>query len=243
MVNLDELSRDTLFNERVILYQPQKGYRFSIDSLLLASFVNLRPLEKALDLGAGCGVISIIISMRYQQAFITGLEIQPRLLTCFSQNIMENCLSDRVFAVRGDIRHPSFKSSVFDVIFTNPPFRSPMAGRLSPNEEERLARHEILVTLDDVLKAASILLKERGRFFIIYPASRLVTLITKSRQVRLEPKRLQIVHSYPGDEARLVLMEAVKGAGEEIRVITPFFIYQYPGGPYTSDAERLFVLF
>ncbi len=242
MINLNELSRDTLFDGKLILYQPQKGYRFSIDSLLLANFVNLRPLEKAVDLGAGCGVISIITAMRYHKAFIIGLEIQPRLLACFSQNILENHISDRIFAVMGDIRYPPFSPSSFDVVFTNPPFRSPKTGRLSPNEEERLARHEILVTLDDVLIAARTLLKERGRFFIIYPANRLATLLTKARQLSLEPKRLQIVYSYPGDEARLVLMEAVKGAGEELKVLPPFFIYKHPSGSYTSEAEKLFVL-
>jgi len=237
-----ELTRDTLFEGHLILYQPREGYRFSIDALLLAGFITLRPGEKALDLGAGCGVISLVLACRYPKSILAGLEIQTRLARCFARNIRENRLVQRVFPVLGDLRRPPFRPGAFDVVFTNPPFRSPRAGRLSPNEEERLARHEILASLEDVLKAARVLLRERGRFFIIYPAHRLATLMAKAKGFRLEPKRLQVVHSYPGDEGRLVLLEAVKGGGEELRVLPPFFIYQHPGGPYTSEAEKLFVL-
>ncbi len=233
-----ELSKEVFPD--LVVYQPQKGYRFSIDAFLLADFVRLKPRERALELGAGCGIVSLFLAKRFPETLFVALEIQERLLRCLALNIYQNRLQKRVLAVRGDLRTPPFRAGTFDVVFTNPPFYPVGRGRLSPLEEERLARHEILATLPEITKTASLLLKNRGRFVIIYPASRLVELFAHLEKVRLQPKVLQVIYSYPGDEGRLVRVEAVKGAGKELKIRPPFFIYQHPGGPYTPEAEGLF---
>ncbi len=234
----DDLSRDTLGD--LVFYQPQDGYRFSIDALLLAGFVRLRPRERVVDLGAGCGVLALLLAAKFPQTFFVALELQARLACCVRLNTEANHLFNRVFPVRADLRKPPLRPASFDVVVTNPPFRAPHTGRLSPSLEERIARHEIKATLTDVLEAAQGLLRERGRLYLVYPAQRLARLLAEARAKRLEPKLLRVVHSYPGDEGRLVLLEAVKGGGEELRILPPLFIYQRRGGPYAPEVEALF---
>ncbi len=228
-----EVFRDLIF------YQPRKGYRFSVDAFLLADFVALKPGELALELGAGCGVVSLIVAKRQPEARLLALEIQGRLLRCLARNIRENQLEKRVFAVGGDLRKPPFRPGTFDVVFSNPPFYSLGSGRLPPEREEQIARHEILATLPQVVKSAKILLRHRGRLILIYPASRLDELLIALAGEGFSPKKLQMIHSYPGDEGRLLRLQALKMGGRELRVLPPFFIYQYPGGPYTPEAASL----
>ncbi len=223
-----------------VIYQPEKGYRYSLEAYLLASFVNLRKGERALELGAGCGIISLLLAWRYPQNLFWGLEIQPALLFCFGRNVRENDLSNRVLPVAGDVKAPPFKAGSFEVVFTNPPFYPQGEGRLSPDPQERLARHEILATLEDFLAASSLLLRDKGRFFLICAARRLAEVFSSLPKYRLEPKVLRIVHSYPGSEGRLFLLEALKGGGKELRILPPLFVYTRKGGPYTEELKGMF---
>ncbi|MBA2849576.1 methyltransferase [Thermosulfuriphilus ammonigenes] len=238
----DEVSCEELFG-RLSVCQPRRGYRYSIDAFLLAGFVRLKPGELAVEFGSGCGIVSLILALRFPGARILGLEVQKRLALLAARNLKTSGLQDRVLFLRADVREArQIIAASVDVVLANPPYRPLGTGRLNPLEEETVARHEVLLDLRALLAAAAAILKERGRLYLIYPASRLVALLAESRRLGLEPKRLQVVHSYPGDYGRLVLFEARKGAGEELRILPPFFIYQAPGGPYTSQAEGLFRL-
>ncbi len=225
-----------------VIYQPEKGYRYSLEAFLLSSFVSLRPGERALELGAGCGIITLLLSWRYPDHLFWGLEIQPPLLWSFARNVKENGLVKRVLPVAGDVKAPPFKPGAFDVVFSNPPFYPLASGRLSPDLQERCARHEILASLEDFLKAAAFLLRNKGRFYLICAADRIVEVFSILVKNRLEPKCLRLVHSYPGDVARLFLLEAVKGAGRELKILPPLFIYHTRGGAYSEEVVRAFQL-
>ncbi len=234
------LRKETLAGR--LVYQPEEGYRYSLEAFLLASFVNLRPRERALELGAGCGIVTLLLAWRHPENLFWGLEIQPPLLACFARNVRENGLLSRVLPVAGDVKAPPFKPGLFEVVYTNPPFYAPGEGRLSPDLQERLARHEILATLEDFFSAAAKLLRERGRFYLVCTARRLAEALSSLRGFRLEPKVLRLVHSYPGDQGRLFLLEAVKGGGKELRVLPPLFVYTRKGGPYTTEVQEMFAL-
>jgi tRNA1Val (adenine37-N6)-methyltransferase len=209
------------------LFQAKDGYRFSVDAVLLEHFISAKRLEKGIELGCGSGVISILLAKRIKSARITAVEIQKSMAERAVRNIRLNGLDDRIHILSKDIRELRniYETNEFDFVFSNPPFRKPKTGRISSYGERAVARHEIELTLPDLVSTASYLLKHSGRLFLIYHPFRLAELISMLREARLEPKRMRFVHSKVGDEAKMVLIEAVKGAGVWLKVDSPLYLY------------------
>ena len=234
-----EESLDTLFDGRLKIRQKKEGYRFSIDALLLAHFAEPRPAERVVDLGTGCGVIPLILVFRGKAGAVVGVEVQPSLANLARRNVSRNHFTSQIDIWEEDFRTLPGKGGVFDCVLCNPPYRRAGSGRVNPQEEKALARHEINATLEDVLRAAHFLLKNKGRFFSIYPAARTADLFQGLRRFHLEPKRVQFVYSRAGEDARLVLVEGLKEGKTQVRILSPFVIYG-PGLRYTPQAEELF---
>jgi len=234
-------SNETLDTIREIkLFQAKDGYRFSVDAVLLENFISARRLEKGIELGCGSGVISILLAKRLNSTNITAVEIQETLAKRAERNIRLNNLDDRIKLLSRDIRElrKVFNTNEFDFVFSNPPFRKPMTGRISYHEERAVARHEIEMTLQNLISTASYLLKHSGKFYLIFHPFRLAELISILREAKLEPKRMRFVHSRPGDEAKMVLIEAVKGSGIWLKVDPPLHIYE-KGNHYTDEIRRI----
>ena len=223
----------------IIVYQPKRGFRFSIDSILLAHFLNLKPRDLVLEVGAGSGIISLIALKRFPKAKIFALELESIFIECLKRNILENKLQEKLFIIKGDIKTSLFKSGIFDVIFSNPPYFKSRSGRKSPYEIENIARRDVEFELDEFLKKVSFLLKNKGKFYLVFTALRLAELIYLLKKNKLEPKLLRLVYSYPGSEAKLVLLLAVKNAKEEIRIFSPLYIYDSPKGNYTEEVKNM----
>lgn len=221
------LSLTEIKSEELRLWQPLKGYRFSIDALLLADFVQMRKKDaKILELGAGCGVISLILAKRYQDITILAIEIQEILCDCAQKNIDINEMSGRIELICGDFNRLEeyIRPESFDYVISNPPYREPTTGRLCLDSCEALARHEILMDFNGLCRSAFYALKTGGRFWFIYPAELAVKAIALCRKHRLEPKRIRFVHARSGSPARLLLLEACKGCSEELLVEPPLFL-------------------
>ncbi len=242
MASAPAVTHDTLFAGQLTCLQHRDGYRFAIDAVLLAHFAAPRPGEMVLELGAGNGVVSLIMAYRQPQFAITALELQPQLVGLMRSNVALNHYEERITVVEGDCRFlaDQVPAGAFDRVVMNPPYRKIDSGRQNPGDEAAQARHELTLTLDEAVAAMAFALKNRGRGVVVYPAERLATLVAAMKARRLEPKRLQVVYSYPGDTGRLVLVEAVKNGGEELAVLPPFFIYQTPGGPHSEEMALLY---
>ncbi len=225
-------------NKSIVVYQPEKGFRFSIDSVLLAYFLKVKPEEKILEIGAGSGIVSFITLKRFPKTRIYALEIEQLFIRCLLKSIKENRMEDRLLVIRGDINRYPFRAECFDVIFANPPYFKLNAGRKSPYPVENLARKEMNFELEEFIKMVSRVLKNRGRFYLIFTAFRMAELMFLLKKYRLEPKLLRMVHSYPEDQARLILLCSVKNAREELRTLPPLCIYQYKKGPYSQEVEN-----
>ena len=239
--NEAEETLDTLFGGRLKILQKKRGYRFAIDALLLAHFAEPGPDDRVIDLGTGCGIVPLILFFRKKLKKITGVEVQPSLADLARRNALLNRCSSRFQVWEGDLRKLDrrVKRECFGLLLTNPPYRKIVPGRVNPHTKKAVARHEIKATLEDVLRAAHYLLKDKGRLDMIYPAPRIADLMRRLSQYRLEPKRIQFVHSHGKDEARLVLVEALKEGHAQVKILPPFFLYD-SSGHYTPAARELF---
>jgi tRNA1Val (adenine37-N6)-methyltransferase len=239
--NKTEETLDTLFGGRLKILQNKRGYRFSIDAPLLAYFAKSSPDDRIIDLGTGCGIVPLILIFRRKAIKITGVEIQSPLADLARRNAALNRCSSRFQVWEEDLRKLDARArrESFDLVITNPPYRKAGSGRLNPHTEKAVARHEIQATQEEVLRSAYYLLVDKGRLAMIYPASRFADLMRGLSKHHLEPKRIQFVHSHEGDEARLVLVEALKEGHAQVKVLPPFFLYDSARN-YTPAARELF---
>jgi tRNA1Val (adenine37-N6)-methyltransferase len=231
---------DTLFEGKLKLFQGQSGYRFSLDALLLAHFMTCRHGEKIVDLGTGNGVIALILAYLHSSVLITGVETQRSMIDRASRNVRLNGFQERITITQADVANiqKTFSPESFAAVVCNPPYRRTTGGRISPNAERKIARHEIAAGLADFLRAGAHLLPMKGRIALVYPALRVIDLLQSMRNAHLEPKRLRMVHSFADAKAALVLTEGVKGGRSGIEVLAPLIIYQQ-GKQYTAEIETM----
>ncbi len=224
----------------VSITQPKKGARFTMDSLLLADFCCIKPRDRVLELGAGTGVISLLLAKKFASARFVADEFEQSAYDLLNRNIRENGLLERVVSVDRDVRYisRSIAPNAFDVIIANPPYFRCGAGRKSPSIERHTARHDQSAPLHTWLDRRD-LLKNKGRFFLVFSANRTVELISSLREKRLEPKRLRYVHPFHHRPATLILVEAVKSAGSGLEVLPPLVVHHTPG-VYSEEMRRIY---
>lgn len=243
---VDVITDDSIFNGAVTCRQYKTGYRFSIDAILAAHFLNPSKNCKIFDAGTGCGIIPLILMHRWKERIISidCLEIQPRLRQLAQENFRLNDLSDICHAQDGDITSVLKIQSPekFDHTICNPPYYKTDAGRQSENLEAKTARHQLNGTIFDFAKGCSAVLKNRGSAVFVYPAELSVELFKALADARLEIKRLQYVYSYPhkDEEGVLVLVECIKNGGSGVKILPPFYIYNEKNGSYSREMMRLY---
>lgn len=239
-------SDDSIFNGDVICQQHKKGYRFSIDAVLVAHFLTPTKKSAIFDAGTGCGIIPLILMYRWKERIISidALEIQPRLKQLAENNFCLNGVSNTCHAIEGDISSVLKRLSPeqYEHTICNPPYYKVNSGRQSVDSEVQIARHQLNGTIFDFAKGCSAVLKNRGTAVFIYPAELSVELFNALTESRLEIKRLQYVYSYPGntDGAVLVLVECMKNGGGGVKVLPPFFIYNEKDGDYSTEMQHLY---
>ncbi len=229
---------DSILGGALCLYQPRRGYRFSVEAVLLARFAAARPAARVLELGAGCGVVSLIFAALARPREVIAMEIQPELAALIPRNAALNELR-MVRAVCADLRSRRAIDAArggFDLVLANPPFRARQSGRESPLAGRRVARGEATARLEDFAAAAARHARHGGRVAFVFAAARSGELISALHTHRLEPKRIRFVHPYAAASASTVLVEARKGGGVEVEVEAPLVMYDAPG--VYSDAAR-----
>lgn len=230
---------DTLGYGDLRIIQPQQGFRFTIDPVLLASFAQIKSQERWIDLGCGSGILPLLLASRDQEVHITGIEIDPANADRARRNVLLNKLEKQIDIIQGDLRElrNSQDAQSCDVIITNPPYRRPGSGRISCGAQRSVARHELHGSLDDFLDTSRYLLKNGGRFYAIYLAERLPELLNKMSAKKIEPKHLRSIHSRQKNEAQLVLIEGRRSGRPGLTIAPPLFIYE--GEDYSAEVRRL----
>jgi len=235
-----DITRDVLFGGILELYQPASGYRFSIDSLLLANFVHLNDGDEVIELGSGCGVISIILAKRYSSVKLIGVEIQEELHELAVENAKMNGVEDRVEFKQKDVRNIEdiFTENSLDVCVSNPPYRKKGSGRIPPNTGRAVARHELELILKELIGSAGYLLKEDGHMFLIQNAERFEELKSILEECDFSLCRMRFVHPFDGKVSDFVLIDAVFKIPAIPEILKPLVIWRSMG-EYTDEVERI----
>lgn len=222
---IDDLQR----NGYRIIQNPQT-FCFGMDAVLLSGFVRVKEGAQVLDLGTGTGIIPILLEAKTKAEHLTALEIQEESADMARRSVRLNGLEDKIDIVTGDIKEADrlFAAASFDVITCNPPYMIGQHGLTNPDAPKAIARHEILCTLEDVVKNASKLLKPGGSFFMVHRPFRLAEIITVMTQYKLEPKRMQLVYPYVDKEPNMVLIEGCRGGKPRMTVERPLIVFKAP---------------
>ncbi len=223
------------------IIQHKEKFCFGMDAVLLSGFARVLENETVLDLGTGTGIIPILLEAKTLGAHFTGLEVQEQSADMARRSVMINGLESKIDIVTGDIKEVDkiFKKASFDVVISNPPYMNDNHGIKNPNLPKAIARHEILCTLDDVVKSAMVMLRPGGRFYMVHRPHRLSEIIVKLKEYRLEPKRIKFVHPFAEKEANMVLIESVRGGKSMIKVESPLIVYESEGC-YTEEIHRIY---
>lgn len=220
---IDELHRN---GYRII--QDKNRFCFGMDAVLLSGFARVKQGERALDLGTGTGIIPILLEAKTEGSHFTGLEIQEDSADMARRSVALNGLQEKIDIVTGDIKDASniFGASSFDVVTVNPPYMVGQHGLKNPQEAKAIARHEILCTLEDVVRESARLLKPQGHFFMVHRPFRLAEIICMMHEYHVEPKRMKLVYPFVDKEPNMVLLEGMRGGRPRMTVEKPLIVYR-----------------
>ncbi|MBF0317143.1 MAG: methyltransferase [Nitrospirae bacterium] len=219
-----DLSLDVVRDVKI--YQRVGGYRFSCDALLLTDFVGVKYPRRIADLGAGSGIIGIVLARRFADSHVELIEVQEEPAALCVKNIAINELSDRVTVANIDIRDVSkhMQANTFDLVVSNPPFRKVGTGKLNPFEEKAIARHEVILTLPELVQAAFYLLRGKGRFCFIHHPGRFIEVIDVLARHRFSVATVRFIHPDVNSGAVMVLIEAVKEGNSQLLIQSPLLL-------------------
>ena len=234
-----ERTVDGALGGAVTLVQPRDGYRFSLDAVLLARFAAEDRAERVLDLGCGCGVVGLCVLALGGSERLVGLDIQPEMVACAVESARRSGVSECASFRTGDYRDPGVTGDGWPLVVSNPPYRPPAQGRVSPKPGVAVARHEVCGTVEDLARAAARALAPGGRFCTVYPAPRLPALLAACGAAGLQPEVLRFLHPRADAAARLVLARCTKGGKAELSVRPALVLHGSGPEKYTREAATL----
>lgn len=237
---MQAVTHDKLKRFDLTIAQPVDGYRFSLDALLLADFIEVADNARIADLGTGCGIIPLVLCKRFLAASVVGIDKNVVMADMARENAIRNSLAGRIDIIPADIVDAKlrFPVSSFDGVVANPPFRTPDSGRVSSKPGRDTARHESTAGIADFLAAAKYLVKPSGRIWFVYHPDRIMEFFRSAGEQNLSILRLRMVHGSLASPARIFLAELAKGRKGVTRILPPLVVHDENGG-YTPEACRI----
>lgn len=223
------------------LIQKPKGFCFGIDAVLLSGFAKVKRGQNVLDLCSGSGVIPVLLAAKTEGASFTGLELQEAYADMASRSVVLNHLEEKVNIVCGDVKDVKklFSPASFPVVTVNPPYMTEHHGLTNLYEPKTIARHEVALSLEDVIAAASYVMPVNGSFFMIHKPFRLAEIFRLMKQYHIEPKRMRLVHPFIDKEPTMVMVEGLKGAKERITIESPLIVNKEQG-VYSDEVLEIY---
>ena len=226
---------DDLQYKGLKLIQNKAGFCFGVDSVLLSDFAKtIKKNSTVVDIGTGTGIIGLLLCKKTELKKIYGVEIQTEVAEMAKRSVELNDLQDKFEIINSDINNifEILEPNSIDCIVTNPPYKKVDTGVKNEDEKQMISRHEVKCTLEDIIEKGAKLLKDRGEFYMVHRAERLVDIMCALRKYRLEPKNIRFVHSKKDEKPNLILVKAIKFANEFLKIDKPLVIYD-ENGEYT----------
>lgn len=240
LIRIDE-TLDDLGIKGIHVIQKKEGFRFGVDAVLLANFAKVKKNASVIDLCTGTGIVPFILAGKTNAKNITGIEIQEEFVEMAERSVEFNNLEERVNFINGDLKNLALlkKLPKVDVLTVNPPYKLQNSGIINLNDKNAIARHEICCTLEDVIIASRILLKDNGRMYMVHRPDRLVDIVTLMRKHKIEPKRIRMVHPSAGKAPNIVLVEGQRDGGAFLKWDDPLYVHTEDGG-YTEEIISMY---
>lgn len=228
--------------ENLKIYQDTDIFHFSLDSVLLPNFIIInKKIKRILDIGTGNAVIPIILATK-TKCQIDAVEIQKKSFNLALKSIKCNKLVDQVHLIRADIReyYRQIETDTYDLITCNPPFfKIHEESNLNLNEEKAIARHEVALNIDDIMKISKKLLKNNGTIALVHRPERLIEIISLMKKHNIEPKRIQFIYPKHDKNANIMLIEGTKNGKIGLKVLPPIYTHE-ENGDYTKQIKKYF---
>lgn len=239
-INDDETLED-LGLDGLKLLQKARGFRFGTDAVLLAHFCAPRGRERIMDLCTGSGIIPVLIAGKTRVREIVGIELQEKYAAMAQRSITGNQLEDRITIRQGDVTDREFLADFgkFDLVTCNPPYKEWGRGIPNPGDELMIARHEVTLKLEDVIRAADLLLKDNGRLCLVHRPERLFDIYRCMQEHHMELKRIRMVCPSHGKAPNLMLVEGRKGQKPYLKWEPELAIYE-ADGTYTNEVKEIY---
>ncbi|KXG74158.1 tRNA1(Val) (adenine(37)-N6)-methyltransferase [Thermotalea metallivorans] len=232
---------DDLQYKGLKIIQNPEGFCFGVDAVLLSNFCEIRKNWRVIDLGTGTGIIPILLAGKTNAKEIIGVEIQEEVAEMASRSVKLNQLEGRVHVIHEDFNKvvDQLEPYSFDAVTSNPPYMNEGGGLVNPESAKAISRHEIKCTLEDVIRVASKLLKDRGHFYMVHRPQRLVDILCLCRQYKLEPKKIRFVHPNRNKKPNILLIQCVKYGRPELKFMDPLYVYN-EDGTYTNEIHEIY---
>lgn len=239
MIRNDECLDD--LQNGLFIIQKQNGFKFGIDAVLLSDFAKDTRSKNTLDLCTGTGIVPLLLSVKTDTPRICGLEIQSEIAQMAKRSVEYNKIGKRVEIVEGDLKNAVeiYGRCSFDKITCNPPYMKKGTAVRNEIDTKSISRHEVMCTLDDIMRVSRELLISKGRLFMIHRPSRLADILCAMRKYRIEPKRIRFIHPEVNKAPNLVLVEGMKDGGEELKFLPPLYVYN-EDGTYTEEIDIIY---
>lgn len=225
------------------IIQKAHGFRFGMDAVLLSDFARIDARERAADFGTGTGILPLLLAGRGRARHIDAFEIQPDMADMAKRSVDLNGLAERiaVHCLPVEEADAAVQPGTLDAIVCNPPYGVPGTTLVNPSQTLSLARHQTEAGLTAWFRMAYRLLRGKGRFHMVYPAPRMLEVMTSLSKAHLEPKRFRLIYPYADKPANLVLIEAMKDAKPMLHPEPPLIVYEKDGS-MTAELKRIYHL-
>ncbi|ACQ54345.1 tRNA1(Val) (adenine(37)-N6)-methyltransferase [Clostridium botulinum] len=232
---------DDLQLKGIHVIQKKQAFRFGIDAVLLGNFPTIKNGAKVVDLCSGTGIIPFILAGKTNASNIIGIEIQKEIADMANRSIKYNNLQKKVRFIEGDLKNLKLLKDIekVDVVTVNPPYKTQGTGIININDKNAISRHEICCTLDDVVKAAKVLLRDKGKLYMIHRPDRIVDIMNVMRKYYIEPKLIRTIHPAVDKPPSMILIEGQKNGGKFLKWDRPLYIYD-ENNKYTNEVKRIY---